>query len=605
MKKILVLFLLFYGFPLCAQTFINQYFTPDGSINIRQHISASGGGYYICGREQDKGFIAQLDSIGAVIWKKQYDAGVGTFAVDDLVESKDGTLIAIMNTVAQQNENVITAVFKIAATTGAVLWTTQWSIDKATFTFIEPSTDGYILAGSSFNNNVDLSLSQNQRLTKINEDGGIIWQRAFATPFTKVRTLHTDAVGNAYITGVTNVSSFLDEIFIFRPDGTLIDNFGYNSGLGNNFSITALRPLVGGDYLLAGTLLTQTANSIMVVFRIRPTGGAVLWSRSYRMSGFNWEILDMEQLPDGQFVALCKDRTPNNTAPVALLKLQTNSTLTWMRSFELPGISEMGTSLSVTADGFIEIVGNAIADAQTSNGFFIRADSSGSVAGDCPRPNLNVLVQNTPLFTNEFVYLDAPGFDQTTVDINVLASELTRRQEIYVPDIVFSAPDTACIADCIIIKTNDALVDLVKSEWVFEGGEPSTFSGANPPPICYNKAGVYTITFTAGACTTPVTRQIVITENFGVPNAFTPNQDGTNDGFRPLLDCATESYNFEIYNRWGHRIFFTNQQQAAWNGTYLDADAPVDVYFWRLQYSQLVSGVLQFFSKKGEVSLIR
>ncbi|MEY3241085.1 MAG: hypothetical protein RIR11_2523 [Bacteroidota bacterium] len=227
MKKILVLFLLFYGFPLCAQTFINQYFTPDGSINIRQHISASGGGYYICGREQDKGFIAQLDSIGAVIWKKQYDAGVGTFAVDDLVESKDGTLIAIMNTVAQQNENVITAVFKIAATTGAVLWTTQWSIDKTTFTFIEPSTDGYILAGSSFNNNVDLSLSQNQRLTKINEDGGIIWQRAFATPFTKVRTLHTDAVGNAYITGVTNVSSFLDEIFIFRPDGTLIDNFGY------------------------------------------------------------------------------------------------------------------------------------------------------------------------------------------------------------------------------------------------------------------------------------------------------------------------------------------------------------------------------------------
>ena len=97
----------------------------------------------------------------------------------------------------------------------------------------------------------------------------------------------------------------------------------------------------------------------------------------------------------------------------------------------------------------------------------------------------------------------------------------------------------------------------------------------------------------------------VVNSDFGGPNAFTPNQDGINDGFRPLLDCITASYNFEIYNRWGHRIFFTDQQQAAWNGTYLDAVAPVDVYFWRLQYSQLVSGVVQFFSKKGEVSLIR
>jgi gliding motility-associated-like protein len=604
MKKILVLFLLFYGFPLCAQTFINQYFTPDGSINIRQHIPASGGGYYICGAEQDKGFIAQLDSIGAVIWKKQYDTGVGVFAVDDLVESKDGTLIAIMNTVAQQNENVITAVFKISATTGAVLWTTQWSIDKTTFTFIEPSTDGYILAGASFNN-TNLSLSENQRLAKINENGGVVWQRTFETPFTKVRTLYTDALGNAYVTGVTNGSSFLDEIFIFNPNGTLIDNFGYNGGLGNNFSITAVRPLIGGDYLVAGTLLTQGANSLMVVFRIRPTGGAVLWSRSYGMNGFNWEIVDMEQLPDGQFVALCKDRTPNNTAPVALLKFQTNNTLTWMRGIDLPGISEMGTSLSVTADGYIEIVGNAVEDAQNSNGFFIRADSSGSVVGDCPRPNLNVLVQNIPLFTNEFGYFSGPDFGRTVVNINVSASELTRRQEIYVPNIVFFAPDTACVSDCIIIKTNEVLVDLAKSEWVFEGGEPSTFSGVNPPPICYNRAGVYTITFTVGACTAPVTRQIVINGNLGVPNAFTPNQDDVNDGFRPLLECATDAYNFEIYNRWGQRIFFTDQREAAWNGTYLEADAPVDVYFWRLQYSVLVSGVLQSFSTKGEVSLIR
>jgi gliding motility-associated-like protein len=605
MKKILVLIGLFYGLTLSAQTFINNYATPDGSINIQHHIAASGGGYFICGAERDKGFIAQLDSIGSIIWKQQYDAGNGNFVVVDLVESKNGSLIAIMNTIVPQNDNANTVVFKLSAATGAVLWTTEWSAGRTIFTLIEPSTDGYILAGASFNNNADLSLSQNQRVAKINEEGTIIWQREFATPFTKVRTLHTDAIGNAYITGTTNGSSFLDEIFIFNPNGTLIDNFGYNGNLGNNFIITTLRPLAGGDYLVASTLLTQGVNSVMVVFRIRPTGGAVLWSRAYRLTGFNWEIVDMEQLPDGQFVALCKDRTPNSTAAVALLKFQANNTLTWMRSIDLPSLSEQGTSLSVTPDGYIEIVGNAILDAQTSNGFFIRADSSGSVAGDCPRPNLNVLSQNVTLLTNGYGYADGLSFNRIVVDnITVSASELTRKQEIYVPNKVFSAPDTTCTSDCVTIKINNLLVDPVKSEWVFDGGQPATFSGTTPPPICYEKAGIYTISLTTGACAT-ATRTIVVKTDLGVPNAFTPNQDGTNDDFRPLLNCVTEAYNFEIYNRWGHRIYVTDQQQAAWNGTYLDADAPVDVYFWRLQYSQLVSGVRQSFSKKGEVSLIR
>jgi gliding motility-associated-like protein len=60
-----------------------------------------------------------------------------------------------------------------------------------------------------------------------------------------------------------------------------------------------------------------------------------------------------------------------------------------------------------------------------------------------------------------------------------------------------------------------------------------------------------------------------------VPNAFTPNKDGKNEVFiprailvfnqtgNPILD-----YKFEIYNRWGERVFESNDINIGWDGTY-------------------------------------
>jgi hypothetical protein len=40
-------------------------------------------------------------------------------------------------------------------------------------------------------------------------------------------------------------------------------------------------------------------------------------------------------------------------------------------------------------------------------------------------------------------------------------------------------------------------------------------------------------------------------EGLFVPNAFTPNGDGKNDVFRPLIFGNVTSFTFAIYNRWG------------------------------------------------------
>lgn len=51
-----------------------------------------------------------------------------------------------------------------------------------------------------------------------------------------------------------------------------------------------------------------------------------------------------------------------------------------------------------------------------------------------------------------------------------------------------------------------------------------------------------------------------------VPNAFTPNNDGTNDEIKPVLSFVPLSYEFTIYNRWGVQLFYTNNADEAWDG---------------------------------------
>lgn len=50
-----------------------------------------------------------------------------------------------------------------------------------------------------------------------------------------------------------------------------------------------------------------------------------------------------------------------------------------------------------------------------------------------------------------------------------------------------------------------------------------------------------------------------------VPNSFTPDGDGVNDAWRPEMIGVTE-YHLEIYNRWGVRIFESDDANEYWMG---------------------------------------
>jgi len=89
-----------------------------------------------------------------------------------------------------------------------------------------------------------------------------------------------------------------------------------------------------------------------------------------------------------------------------------------------------------------------------------------------------------------------------------------------------------------------------------------------------------------------------------IPNAFSPNGDGTNDRFRVLPTCLIQQYTIEIFNRWGQRVFTGYSTDAAWDGTYKGQPAERGIYYYLITAapSDKTKGMIE---QKGDITLIR
>ncbi|MES2332871.1 MAG: M43 family zinc metalloprotease [Bacteroidota bacterium] len=70
-----------------------------------------------------------------------------------------------------------------------------------------------------------------------------------------------------------------------------------------------------------------------------------------------------------------------------------------------------------------------------------------------------------------------------------------------------------------------------------------------------------------------------------VPNAFTPNADGKNDVFRPVIGVATSNYTMQIWSRWGQLFFETHNSSVGWNGKYNGIAQPSGVFVYVITFT--------------------
>ena len=122
---------------------------------------------------------------------------------------------------------------------------------------------------------------------------------------------------------------------------------------------------------------------------------------------------------------------------------------------------------------------------------------------------------------------------------------------------------------------------------------------ADPQKITY----IITIKDTSG-CVNNDQQEVWIFERPDVyaPTAFTPNGDGANDVFIPFYINIKSLESFRIFNRWGVKIFETNDMSKNWDGTINNVRAPLETYTWVVECYD-VNGVK--ITKKGMVSLLR
>lgn len=94
----------------------------------------------------------------------------------------------------------------------------------------------------------------------------------------------------------------------------------------------------------------------------------------------------------------------------------------------------------------------------------------------------------------------------------------------------------------------------------------------------------------------------LLSTNILMPTAFSPNGDGVNDILRPL-NSNLKSLTFQVWNRWGEKVYETNRLDEGWDGFFRGNQQEMGVYVWTAEY--------QFNDKttketaQGNVTLVR
>ena len=144
------------------------------------------------------------------------------------------------------------------------------------------------------------------------------------------------------------------------------------------------------------------------------------------------------------------------------------------------------------------------------------------------------------------------------------------------------------------------------------GTPPYTYRWNTSPPqdsqlISGLSAGSYSVTVTdANSCTFTFSNERVgeYFPRIYLPNAFSPNEDGKNDVFLAVSDCFLD-VELKIFSKWGEIVFYSNDMNLGWNGTYRGSDLPSGIYTYLMSNSGTIEGKPFTEVKKGTVRLFR
>jgi len=177
-----------------------------------------------------------------------------------------------------------------------------------------------------------------------------------------------------------------------------------------------------------------------------------------------------------------------------------------------------------------------------------------------------------------------------------------------IPVIVFPSPKAIFYPtpDSVLGGQYVAFVDSSKNAtswyWTFGDGGNSTNAF---PFYQYLEQGNYLVTLVVSnalGCSDTSRDTVYVTEGLFVPNVFTPNGDGMNDGFH-VSAAGLKTFSIEIFNRWGERVFISNSPDIDWDGRSTTGVQESDGDYYYIIRATDYKG--KPFNQNGYVQLIR
>jgi len=93
-----------------------------------------------------------------------------------------------------------------------------------------------------------------------------------------------------------------------------------------------------------------------------------------------------------------------------------------------------------------------------------------------------------------------------------------------------------------------------------------------------------------------------------VPNAFTPDGNGINDLFKPSISCDLQFYEIIIFDRWGRKVFHSDDPDLGWNGSTVQNTehfSQSQIYNYIIRYDNALRPNSDRQEIKGFVQLMR
>ena len=573
----------------------------DGATTI---IPTTDGGYFVAGWSWSDDFdltdnkgkgdflLIKITSTGSIEWSRSYGGPENDIAWDALQTGDGGFLIAGMADSSGgdvgANLGQTDAWLIRVDENGNLLWEKNFgtsALDAAIQILPGPGNSWYLLTGTAnaflFDNFPfypgagikDFSIHQ------INEDGAIITSHIFQADHLSIQVLSDGKFSLLIDRPGEKTIQALDESF------NLLQEINLPADPEPNITWIEALPIENGDWIVLGRRLIDNSSGrrdVVVAQRIASDGASV-WFRSFSNLAENlW--LEASQLLAGDQILLGLDPAPLAGGP------EGDYWAAWLEpNGDISNLRQLGGSkydhlycLIPTTDGGILLAGASESEDGDVQDCYPEADAwlvkLGALPGIalpedtllCPGEEWIVDIPEAPNFMVE--WQDGSLGNTYTVRESGTYSYEGRQGDCVVRDTsivrILETEALLPVADTTLCQDATLLLDATVENAALYLWQ----DGAKEPLYKVIKPGRYLVKAVVEDCVLEDSITVRWCEPcLAIPNAFTPNGDGVNDFFSPILQCPFPAYRLQVFNRWGQLIFETDDPKQGWDGAFNDS----------------------------------